>query len=447
MAPAAAFLFMAWISWRRWPDLLIDYGQQLYVAWRIAEGDVLYRDLFYIYGPLASYLNGFLFYLFGSGMMVLAWFNLGLIAVMGWLLYRLLERLGDSLTACIGVLVFFLVFAFGHFELLGTYNFVTPYVYDLTYGVFLGLAALYGFMRYLENQNGRWLAATGFATGLVFMTKTEVFVALAPALLVAVAVTFRKASDSPAAANRKFAGLVAGMAAPLLITFLLVAWRHDPKLGWDFLWLHWHYVGNPEFRTTPMYQGVLGFDHPGRNLGRMGLQTLVFAILVSALWAVQVRLKSGRARTWALAAALAAAAACYVLKDQSGWLQVLRSLPVLVLGLGVWMGISVIAVDQPAAEFNRRVLLLAFSIFALILMGKMILRVHVFHYGFALALPATLVALQGCLHEAPRLLQMKCREDRLFRFPLYVLLIAVVMMMVSRSLEHYAQKQEQLQSV
>ena len=46
----AAVAMAAW-TWRAWPDPLIDFGQQLYVSWRLAEGDALYRDVAYLYGP------------------------------------------------------------------------------------------------------------------------------------------------------------------------------------------------------------------------------------------------------------------------------------------------------------------------------------------------------------------------------------------------------------
>ena len=63
-------------SWRTWPDPLIDYGQQLYVSWRLAEGDALYRDVAYLYGPLSPWINAALFRLFGVGLITLVAGNL-----------------------------------------------------------------------------------------------------------------------------------------------------------------------------------------------------------------------------------------------------------------------------------------------------------------------------------------------------------------------------------
>ena len=43
---------LAMVSWQKWQDLIVDFGQQVYVPWQLAEGQILYRDIFYIYGPL-----------------------------------------------------------------------------------------------------------------------------------------------------------------------------------------------------------------------------------------------------------------------------------------------------------------------------------------------------------------------------------------------------------
>ena len=76
------------MSWRKWPDLVIDFGEQVYIAWRLAEGEVLYRDIIYFYGPLSSYFHSLLFKIFGTGFMVLVVFNILLILFLTTLIYH-----------------------------------------------------------------------------------------------------------------------------------------------------------------------------------------------------------------------------------------------------------------------------------------------------------------------------------------------------------------------
>ena len=69
---AAGVIMLAW-SWGTWPDPLVDFGAQLYIPWRIAAGQSLYRDIAYFNGPLSQYLNAGLFALLGVGMRTLVW--------------------------------------------------------------------------------------------------------------------------------------------------------------------------------------------------------------------------------------------------------------------------------------------------------------------------------------------------------------------------------------
>jgi len=51
---ATTFATMAAIGWYRWPEVLIDYGRELYFPWRISAGEMLYKDLLHLYGPLGT---------------------------------------------------------------------------------------------------------------------------------------------------------------------------------------------------------------------------------------------------------------------------------------------------------------------------------------------------------------------------------------------------------
>ena len=136
----ATLVALAVWSWGKWPDVQIDFGRELYVAWRLAEGEVLYRDLAYFNGPLSPYFNALLFAVFGSRFWVLSWANLGLLALTGWLLYRLLRHGTDRVGATAAVMALFGVFAFGHVMSVGNYNWISPYSHELTHGVILSVA-------------------------------------------------------------------------------------------------------------------------------------------------------------------------------------------------------------------------------------------------------------------------------------------------------------------
>jgi len=71
------------------PDILVDFGIQLYLPWRISQGDVLYRDVMYLTGgPLSQYFNALLFKIFGVSFRTLIFANLAITAGLLVLVYR-----------------------------------------------------------------------------------------------------------------------------------------------------------------------------------------------------------------------------------------------------------------------------------------------------------------------------------------------------------------------
>src|SRR5688572_1214650 len=61
----AGVAMFAW-TWRTWPDPIVDFGREVYTARRLAEGEVLYRDLATLNGPLAPYWNALWWRLHGG---------------------------------------------------------------------------------------------------------------------------------------------------------------------------------------------------------------------------------------------------------------------------------------------------------------------------------------------------------------------------------------------
>ena len=172
---ASAGFFMASISWLKWPDLLIDYGEQVYVPWQLSEGKVLYRDMNYLYGPLSSYLHAFLFQVFGESITVLILFNILVIGVLTWLIYVLFFQLSNQLTATVCSLAFILLFAFGQYGGSGNFNFVSAYTYDLPHGVALSLLCLHQFIKFSKFHRPLQLMAAFFLAG--FFLAAAFFVA------------------------------------------------------------------------------------------------------------------------------------------------------------------------------------------------------------------------------------------------------------------------------
>src|SRR5262245_21941968 len=192
---AGAFVLFATLSWRAWPDILVDFGEELYIPWRLTQGEVLYRDLAFVGGPLSLYLHALLFRLFGVSLTTLIGANLFVLAAISAMLWWIFRRSGSHWSGTIETLFFLAVFAFGQYGIIANYNYVCPYRHEMTHGLALGLASLICLIRYRETQRPRWLLAGGFFLGLVMLTKLEMALATGLATVAALLFIVRAARE------------------------------------------------------------------------------------------------------------------------------------------------------------------------------------------------------------------------------------------------------------
>jgi hypothetical protein len=179
---SAAFLALSGWTWGAWPDATMDFGRELYVAWRVAEGDVLYRDVASFYGPLSPYVNALWFRLFGTGLRTLALANLVVLAAATAVLWAIVRRSGTGKWGPTwGALALLPLCGFAQLVSAGSFNFVAPYSHEATHGFALAAAAVLASLLLLATGRLRWAAMTGLCAGLAFLTKPEQFLAGASA--------------------------------------------------------------------------------------------------------------------------------------------------------------------------------------------------------------------------------------------------------------------------
>ncbi len=406
---ATAAVMLAW-TWRAWPDPLVDFGRELYVPWRLSRGDVLFRDIAWFNGPLSQYWNATLFRVFGPGLIVLVWSNVLVLLACVWMLYGLIARLSDRFTATVAGMVFLLVFAFGQYVGIGNYNWIAPYSHELTHGTALGLAALVALERWRRSRATLSLALGGLALGLCFLTKPEPFVAGAAASLILL---------GPAAAKRdaRALGVFLGAAAVPIGVSVLLAGLHGTLGAWPAV-----LAGN--VARLPFYRADMGLDMPGFRLAEMlvwsGIWILGLAVAVAAAWL-------GRTARGPLLPLACAAASGLVMFLFGGawWASALRPLPLAVVVIAVVLLVT----RRGDGEETRVAAGLAFAAFSLALLLKMILRARVAHYGFALAMPATLLVVTALVGWLPaRLSARGFRGD--------VVRACVLLFLASFAIEH-----------
>src|SRR5271154_6142600 len=97
---ALCFAILTMQTWRKWGDMLLDFGVQLYLPWKLSTGAVLYQDVAYLTGgPLSQYYHALLFRVFGVSVLAIAVSNLMILALLVALVYVCFHKMSDAWTA------------------------------------------------------------------------------------------------------------------------------------------------------------------------------------------------------------------------------------------------------------------------------------------------------------------------------------------------------------
>lgn len=431
---AGAIIGMLCWSWGTWPDVQIDSGANLYLAWQLSEGNLAYGDFIYLKGPLSMYLNALWFRLFGVSLMSLVLANLALLMALIGLLHRLLREIGGQFSATCACLVLVTMFAFGQLVGVGNYNFLCPYSHEVTHGVLLSVVAIGCFWRFLAQGRRAWLAGAGVALGLVFLAEAHIFLAAALALSVGVGLALGTSHPLRHGILGPLACLIGGALVPLLLTFLLFRLEFPAERALRTTLGSWGFLLQRETYVLPFYQWVTGMAEPAANVKKMaGWCTGSLAVFAPVAALNLILRRPGGYRT-GLAAAMAILIASALMSRRMLWDESVRPLPLVMAAIAGASGVMVLRHRADSRRRARALLRVVLSLFALALMGKMLLNVHTYHYGFALAMPATLILVIALVEWVPGAITRLGGYGNGFR----AAAVAVVVVIVIAHLKAYA---------
>lgn len=402
-----SFLLLLSLTWRRWCDLLIDFGRELYVAWQVSEGAALFHDVAYFNGPLSPLINGSIFAVWGGSMTTLICANVALLALFTGGLYYTLARLFRPWVATAVSILFLVVFGFGHYRTVGNYNFIQPYSHECTHGVYAAFAMMW--LLTLPRQLKPWpILLAGVAWGLTFLGKPEIFLAASCAAGGVFVIQLREAFQSPG--HRRpllwhtalFIG--GGLFVVAAMWLYLASW-----LSWSQALVNvtggWRWVFTTNVSNQQFYQIVTGFDDPAGNLWEMVKQTIALAMMVGCA----VFLDRWWVRRESLYVALGVACGLVALMCTNAdlpWLLRERSILLVGFGLFLFYGYRMLRVPHTEGSSNslhKEAACWVWSIFGLAMLAKIILAPRFFHYGFVLAMPITVLMAATGLMYLPRM--------------------------------------------
>jgi hypothetical protein len=394
-----ALLGMAAWSWGRLVEIQYDFGRELYVPWRLSNGERLYVDLAYYYGPLSPYLNALAFHLFGVGIQIIVLCNLVVACLITAVFYLLMRQLSNALCATWACLFFVVMFAFGNYYHPNISNYMCPYSHTATHGLLLALVSILLSGRTNSSAANRDSFYCGLSIGLVFLTKPEMFVAAGVTALVGLGLTVRQHHLNARRATGLVAAWSVGAIVVALAAFTVLCFQmpsHTALLG---VVGSWPYVGNRG--CALFYRRVMGADEPVGNFLAMlsilpwyGMMVVPLALYVVSRWTRLILLAVG------VGSLVAAVAGGMPNVPKVLLIDSLRPLP-LVLG-AMAFGFLWRLVRTPRGpenqELTRKLLL---TMFAGLLLGRILLKTSFINYGFVLAAPATLVLFVAWLWWLP----------------------------------------------
>jgi hypothetical protein len=408
---ATGAALLAW-TWKAWPDVVSDSGRELYLPWRLSQGDVLYRDVAHFNGPLSQYANALWFRLVGVSFTHLVVADLLVLCVLCALVWRGGVALADRLTATAAGLVLLCVFAFGPLTPGGSFSYLAPYSHEMTHGLLLLLLIpfLLAWDASLPRRAGPPLA-TGLVLGLILLTKPELGVAGVACAAVGL-VAMRAARGRTAAA---LALLALGAAIPPLLAWALLATAMPAQAALQGTLGAWLHLGKPALLEMPYFRIFLGTYRPVASVLDLLLWSAGWAVAFAALAAL-ARWAGPRGRGAALVATTVAAVPGALLVVAGGsvpWLAAMRPLPLFLAALLAVDAWRLVKTRELEPARTQRVLRLSVGVLALALLLKMILFARVWHYGFVLGMPGTLLLVAALLHWIPR--KLAARAPQIFR--------------------------------
>lgn len=382
-AIAAAMLKWTWLGWA---DPIVDFGVEIYSAWQISAGAQLYRDIAYHFGPLSAYWNGLWFAIFGPSYHLLFLLNFLAAGTVFFLLHRILSAMARPFAVFAALAAFLLLFLCPQYVGIGNENFMAPYRHGLTHGFLCSLAALWLAYRWMQNGRVQEATGVGFLLGLACLAKPEVAI---PGFGATTTVFLAQIWSQHRVSRRDMLAFLAaafGVALPILAMWLFLSAHMSHLAAWDGIVRPWRDVAASMPMPLSYQQWVMGVDQPLHNSIRMWKWFIFYAACFSVPIATGKWLAHKSA---VIISGLLGVGLIWAAHHASfPWQEFASPLPLI---MAVCIGLFTRSLSR---QKNRKtVLRLAFSVFALLTLMKMILNVQIYHYGFVLALPATLCGI------------------------------------------------------
>jgi len=368
---------------------------ELYIREAIVRGKLLYRDIWYPYGPLTPYLEAAVLAFSTHTLDTIYFLGLSIALISAQLVYSLSKRF---LTPAQSLLVAMLYVIQGFQPRI--FNYILPYTYAAVLGSLFGLICLYCSVRFLETGRKANLILAGIAAGFALLTKQEF--GMACVLLLAFIVFVRQLNLRSCAQLLRELGCCAPGALMTLIGYGWFVWQ----TSLSFILFH-NFMITPKtyFMKTLGAQFLVnqGLLFTPKSL-MAGAGTIVAAFIFWYLVASSLRLLiAHRFALFRLALVVPGAAAAASFLSPHPLAESVRShLPEFVLYLvfpfgAAWLAIGMLAYAvlkmTRESHFERWMPYAALAVFALLVSARLVVRIIPFERGIYCDAPMFIILI------------------------------------------------------
>ncbi|MEI8345543.1 MAG: hypothetical protein WCG06_05670, partial [Candidatus Omnitrophota bacterium] len=253
----------------------------------------------------------------------------------------------------------------------------------------------------------------GLLIGMTFLTKAEVFFAIFTAMSSGMLLLAWTDRISVRRIFRTAALFLAGLFVPILIGVAALSCAMPVTRALAAVTLQYQAVFTP-IASNVFYRTVLGIDAPAKNIAAMLSMVRWYAIVPSVLFLLCVVTNRLLRREWRMSFACAVTAVFFLaipsFVRHLALFEIFRPLPLAMLVAAGYYFVCLRRGRTDERIVRRSLTMLVVTLFAFLLLLKMILSVRVYHYGFALALPAVLTLGMMLIYEFPLLLGKRFKE-------------------------------------
>ena len=396
---ASVFALFAYNSWMRWPDVLIDFGRELYTPWRLAQGDVLYKDIITFNGPFSYCIMALSFSLFGESLVTMAVVNMLISLIFLLSAYIFFLRIGGPLMATACCLIYLVFFAFGHFTTVGNYNWIFPYSMSYVYGTTLTMVVLTVFQEAMLNPRSQLIALAGALYGLILLTRVEVILASTVAIgccFASLIIIHRPSLKKSLSWIGVFIVTTFGASIFFLIAFHGIV---RPQAVFGQLIGPLLFGAQGGMRENIFYEHVTGFSNIWDNLKASGLSTLKVTLITGIAFCLnRIYTEKGKFNSKMLPVI---AALIFVV------LMIFKKAPPFLFHSGAFtfttiiIGITAFAMFVMNCRKKKAAVpyasMFVFAAFSGVLLLKILLRPGFAHYGFVLGVGGGLLLVSGLI--------------------------------------------------